>query len=350
MLWKSTAYEQDPGQAPTVTLVVTAYNEEKILKDKILNTFQLDHPKQNFNIIFNTDGSTDGSNDIIKQYPSINLLYEPQRKGKLAAMNRSIRHAAAGIVIFSDANTLLNKDCINNILPHFNNPRVGGVAGEKKIFAGDGVAGGEGAYWKYESFLKKLDSRLYSVVGAAGELFAIRKSLYTPLDEQVILDDFVQSLLLCKKGYVVRYEPAAYASEKASFSLADEKERKIRISAGGFQAMIRLKSLLNIFKYGLLSFQYISHRVLRWTLCPLSLILVFLAAIYLYIQLGSPLYGVIAGLQVLFYLAAIASLYSPSRLFYLPFYFCFMNYCVVAGFIRYLRGRQQATWQKAARQ
>lgn len=348
-IWKSTGYKSGTGELVPVTLIIASYNEEKILRNKITNCLQLDYPQEKFNIIFVTDGSTDNSNEVIKEYPSIKLLYNPERKGKLAAMNRAVRHIEGGILVFSDANTLLNKDCIINMLRHYADPKVGGVAGEKKIISEDGIAKGEGAYWKYESFLKKLDSELYSVVGAAGELFSIRFSLYTPLNEDIILDDFVQSLKLCEKGYVVRYEPEAFAGELASPTLADEKERKIRISAGGFQAIGKLKGLLNIFRYGILSFQYISHRVLRWTLCPLSLLLAILSSIYLYIYAPGSLYKTVLVLQALFYLLAIAGSFLRWRILYLPFYFCFMNFCVFAGFLRFVRGRQLATWEKAGR-
>lgn len=348
-IWKPRVYKADIPDLVPVTLIVAAFNEEKIMRTKIANTLQLDYPQEKFNIIFVTDGSTDGSNAMIKQFPAIKLLYEPERRGKLAAMNRAVRHVEGGILIFSDANTVLNSDCIHKLVRHFNDPRVGGVAGEKRIISEDGVAGGEGTYWKYESLLKRLDSDLYSVVGAAGELFSIRSALYTPLNEDIILDDFVQSLKLCEKGYVVRYEPDAFAGERASSTLAEEKERKIRISAGGFQAIRKLKGLLNIFRYGILSFQYISHRVLRWTLCPLSLVLALISSGYLYMYASDSIYKAAVVLQVIFYLLAVAGLFLRWRILYLPFYFCFMNYCVFAGFLRFVQGRQPAAWQKAER-
>ncbi|MBO9572308.1 MAG: glycosyltransferase, partial [Chitinophagaceae bacterium] len=274
---------------------------------------------------------------------------EQERKGKLAAINRAMRYVNSEIVVFSDANTLLNEKCIINLVRHYKNKKVGGVAGEKRVFTSEGEPGGEGAYWRYESFLKKLDSDLYSVVGAAGELFSIRKSLYTPLKENIILDDFVQSLHVCLKGYVVRYEPEAYAMEKASISLADERERKIRISAGGFQAIGQLINLLNFFRYRTLSFQYISHRVLRWTLAPLSLVMLFFSSVYLCISLNSPFYGIILALQLLFYTLAIIGSFSKLKFFYLPHYFCFMNYCVVKGFWRFVLGKQGVAWHRAER-
>ncbi len=227
---------------PEISLVVTAYNEESIIKEKILNTLSLDYPEDKLKIIFITDGSTDSTPYIIGSYPRITLLHHSERKGKLAAMNRVIEHINTEYVIFSDANTLLNPDCIKKIVPHYANALTGGVSGEKKVSSSNNAVSGEGIYWKYESFLKKLDSELYTTVGAAGELFSIRTSLYTPLPENTIIEDFVQSLLLCMKGYKVKYEPLAFSQEKASLTITDEMERKIRISAGAFRAMGLLKS------------------------------------------------------------------------------------------------------------
>lgn len=342
---KSTSYIQSMDDYPSITMLVAAYNEEEILETKIRNTIGLSYPIDKYQILFITDGSTDKSNEIVSAHPSVKLMFEAERKGKLAAINRAIKNIETEIVIFSDANTLLNKDSLINLIYHFKDEKVGGVAGEKRVNDG---AGSEGAYWRYESFLKKLDSKLYSVVGAAGELFCMRTSLYQPL-EGVIIEDFIQSLMLCMKGYVVRYEPNAFATEKASLSLKDEQERKTRISAGGFQAIGKLSGLLNIFRYRVLSFQYISHRVLRWTLSPLSLILLFPASVYLYIYTSGNFYALAFWLQVVCYLAAFIGWFTRLKIFQLPFYFFFMNLCVVAGFFRYLRGNQQATWRKASR-
>lgn len=345
---QSNSYDLSADNLPPVTMVIAAFNEEAILEAKIQNTLSLNYPIDKYQILFITDGSTDRTNEIVKAYPGVKLMFQAERKGKLDAVNRAIKNIDTEIVIFSDANTMLNKHSILNLIRHFKDEKVGGVAGEKKVLEADGQVGGEGAYWKYESFLKKLDSRLYSVVGAAGELFCMRTSLYEPL-HGIIIEDFVQSLLICKKGYVVRYEPGAFATETASLSLDDERERKTRISAGGFQAIGKLSGLLNIFRFGTLSFQYISHRVLRWTLTPLSLILLILASLYLYIYTSNGFYAVIFWLQAVGYAAALIGWVTRLRLFHLPFYFFFMNLCVVAGFFRYLRGTQQATWHKASR-
>jgi cellulose synthase/poly-beta-1,6-N-acetylglucosamine synthase-like glycosyltransferase len=261
------------------------------------------------------------------------------------------------ILIFSDANTLLNREAFTHIIEHYRDPKVGGVSGEKKVISDGQVPGqGEGLYWKYESVLKKLDSDYYSVVGAAGELFSVRRELFEKVPENIVLDDFYISLNICKRGLVVRYEPRAYAMETPSFSLKDEKKRKVRISAGAFQSMVILKDLLNISRYGKLAFLYISHRVLRWAVCPFALPLILLLNVIIVGAGNAPLYTVILAAQVLFYMLAVMGwLFSGSaarnfKLFYVPYYFVFMNVSVWGGLSRYLNGAQSAMWEKARRE
>ncbi|MBC9928796.1 glycosyltransferase family 2 protein [Chitinophaga qingshengii] len=341
---------------PPVSLVIAAYNEADFIEQKIHNTLQLDYPSDKLEIIFVTDGSSDQTPDIIAQYPSIRLLHQPQRHGKTAAINRAMKQVQHPVVIFCDANTLLNSAAIKNIVQHYADEKTGGVAGEKKVVAtgSTGAAATEGIYWKYESLLKKLDADLYSVVGAAGELFSIRTTLYTPVEEDVILDDFIISLRINMAGYRIAYAPDAYAMEAPSFSMEEEHKRKVRISAGGFQSIVMLSPLLNIFRYPLLAFQYISHRVLRWTLSPLSLPLLLISNIVLVWTGAGIFYQLVLAAQLCFYLAALvgyqqAKAHRKSKLFYIPFYFLFMNIAVYQGFFRYIGKKQSAAWDKAQR-
>ena len=346
-----------PAFQPHVTLIVAAFNEEELIEKKILNTLEIDYPQENLQLIFVTDGSDDSTPQVVRKYSSILLLHNAERRGKVAAMNRAMKYVKSPVVIFSDANTLLNPESVKKIVRHYADPQVGGVAGEKKIldFSNNTAAGvGEGIYWKYESFIKRLDSSYYSVVGAAGELFSIRTELFEEVNENVILDDFVISLRICKRGFRVIYEPAAFAIETPSFSIKDEQKRKIRISAGGFQAMYILKDLLNIIKYPKLSFQYISHRVLRWTLCPLFLPLIFISNLYLVVNNRGIVYNVLLITQLIFYaFAFIGWLFANKniklKIFYLPYYFLFMNLSLYLGFIRYIRNKQSVLWEKASR-
>ncbi|HET7001826.1 MAG TPA: glycosyltransferase family 2 protein, partial [Puia sp.] len=251
---------------PDVTLVVAAYNEADCIERKLKNSLDLDYPAGKLRWIFITDGSTDDTADIIHRYSGVVLLHQNERKGKVAAINRAMKYVETPYVIFSDANSLINQTAIHEIMKHYADPRVAAVAGEKKIISegkDNAVGSGESIYWKYESLLKRLDSELYSVVGAAGELFSIKTSHFFQVSEDVIIEDFVQSMKICMDGYLVRYEPKAYASETASVSIREEQKRKVRIAAGAFQAIIILKKLFNVYKYPLLSFQFISHRILR---------------------------------------------------------------------------------------
>jgi cellulose synthase/poly-beta-1,6-N-acetylglucosamine synthase-like glycosyltransferase len=341
---------------PEVTLIVAAFNEEDYIEEKIRNTFELDYPSHLLKIIFITDGSTDNTPVIAGGFLGIQVLHEPQRRGKVAAMNRAMKYVNTPYVISSDANTLLNPACVKEMVKHYQDPSVGGVAGEKKLISteADGAAAvGEGLYWKYESFLKKMDSELYSVVGAAGELFSFRSDLFASTREDMIIEDFVQSLEICLKGYVIRYEPKAFAMEDSSLSMKEEEKRKVRICAGAFQAMVHLRRLFNIFKYPVLSFQFISHRVLRWTLCPLSVGILFVSNAILLFEPGL-FYPLFFALQLSFYLLAVAgwSLAHKNiriKSLYLPYYFLFMNMSVFMGFVRFLRKNQTILWEKASR-
>jgi poly-beta-1,6-N-acetyl-D-glucosamine synthase len=342
---------------PEVTLVIAAFNEAAFIQEKIENSLSLVYPPGKLKFLFVADGSEDETVDIIKKYPQIDLFFKPEREGKSMAINRVMPFVTTGIVVFSDANTLLNKNCIKEIVKHYRNPAVGAVAGEKVVAAGNGEGGiagaGEGLYWKYESFLKKMDARFYSVVGAAGELFSIRTALFESVHKNVLLDDFIISMKICQKGYRVMYEPAAYATEAPSFSLKEEQKRKIRISAGGWQSVFMLKSLLNIFKYGKLSFQYISHRVLRWIICPWLLPALFIAN-WLLLYADQSFYSVFFLGQCLFYTAALlgwlfARISIKVKLLYIAYYFVFMNVALYLGFIRFMKKSQTVLWDKAKR-
>jgi cellulose synthase/poly-beta-1,6-N-acetylglucosamine synthase-like glycosyltransferase len=275
-------------------------------------------------------------------------------------MNRGMKLVTTPLVVFSDANTMLGKESIKRIVALFSSPKVGCVSGEKRIINKDSdtaSGAGEGLYWKYESALKKWDAELYSVVGAAGELFAIRTALYKEVEKDTLLDDFIISLRVAQDGYTIQYDPEAYAIESASANVKEELKRKIRISAGGIQSVVRLRSLLNIFKYGKLSFQYISHRVLRWTVTPVCLLLLLPAGWALAANEGLldfGFYSTLFWLQVIFYMAALTGWFLENRetrikLLFIPYYFFIMNLSVFLGFFRYMSKTQSVNWERAKR-
>jgi len=346
-----------PDQLPTCTIIVAVYNEESLLDEKLKNTLALNYPPEKLEFVFITDGSTDGSAAIVKAYPQVRLMHSDERKGKIAAVHRAMETVTTKVVVFTDANTFLNEDALVNICRHYSDITVGAVAGEKRVYSsGANATAGEGFYWKYESKLKAWDSELYSVVGAAGELFSIRTELYQPVQPDTILDDFMISLLLTQKGYRVIYEPAAFATETASQNVTEELKRKIRIAAGGIQSIIRLKGLLNPFPYPILTFQYVSHRVLRWTIVPFLMMLALLINLIIVFSGSISLtYQLLLLAQVGFYLLAISGWIMEERhikikIFFIPYYFCMMNYAVVMGIGRYFSGKQSAIWEKAKRE
>ncbi|CAN5386450.1 glycosyltransferase family 2 protein [soil metagenome] len=345
---------------PDVTLIVPAYNEADCLPAKVANSLGQLYPRERIQYLFVTEGSTDGSDDYLHTHygDSIDVLGGSERRGKVAAMNRAMQQIQTPIVIFTDANTQLNPQAVRNIVRHFRDPQVGAVAGEKRIQTTDAesaAGSGEGLYWKYESQLKRWDAELQTIVGAAGELFAVRTHLYEPVSTDTILDDFMISLLIAGQGYRVAYEPEAYALERPSFSILDEQKRKIRIAAGGFQSMARLTDLLNPFRHGWLTFEYVSHRVMRWAVTPLCLPLILLLNTGLVLRDGwASGWGLLLMAQVLFYGAAWLGYILEKRQLrwkavFVPFYFTFMNVCALAGLVRYLRGNQSGTWEKARR-
>lgn len=355
---KPAIHQISPADFPYVSLLIAAYNEEKIVDEKMSNCFELGYPKDKLKIVWITDGSTDSTNEKLSRYSNTEVLFEPKRGGKTAALNRAMNFINTDIVIFTDANTILNKDSITEIVNAFSDPKVGCVAGEKRIAltsATNTSSLGEGAYWKYESVLKEMDSRLNTTAGAAGELFAVRKDLYEYVEEDTLLDDFIISMRIAKKGYKIRYCKNAYAVEGGSLNMREEKKRKVRIAAGGIQSVIRLSSLLNVFKYPLLSFQYISHRVLRWTITPVLLISLFPFNIILVLNEEQIIYKILLSLQILFYLAAHTGKIFERRniklsVFLIPYYFMFMNFNVFSGLIYLLKKKRgDGTWEKAKR-
>lgn len=345
---------------PEVTLFVAAYNEIDYVDEKVKNSYSLNYPREKVRQVWVTDGSDDGTPDLLRKYDGVEVYHEDARGGKIGAMNRGMKFVQSPIVIFSDGNTTLGKDAIQEIVNLFKNPKVGCVSGEKRIYNKDtdaAAGAGEGMYWKYESTLKKWDAELYSVVGAAGELFAIRTELWQEVEKDTLLDDFIISLRVAMSGYTIQYNPEAYAIEGASANVKEELKRKVRISAGGIQSVIRMRELLNVFKYGTLSFQYISHRVLRWTLTPLLLLCIIPINLVLAMQAGfdfSNTYTLLFAGQILFYAAALLGWFLENRkikvkVLFIPYYFFIMNLSVYLGFRRYLKGQQSVNWERAKR-
>lgn len=329
---------------PTVTLLIPAYNEAAVIAAKLNNSLALDYPSDRLTIVVVADGSDDETAVITQQFQpqGIQLYYQPQRQGKIAAVNRVMPHLNSDIVVFTDANAMLEPGTLTAIVRNFADPDVAAVAGAKKV-----TAGGEGLYWRYESYLKQCDSRLSSVMGAAGELFAVRHGLFAPPEQDSIIEDFVMSMRLVADGWRVVYEPEAIAREPAATTLNADWQRRTRIAAGGFQSVRRLPQLLHP-RQGRVAWQYVSHRVLRWAVTPFLLPLAYLLNLALWPR---PFYQLLLLGQTLFYLLAGWGGWRARQgvrrgLPYTIFFFCFTNLAALAGFWRYVTNRQPVTWQK----
>jgi len=348
--------EQTNKKLPSLALIIPSYNERAYLDEKIKNSFHLNYPKHLLEIIFVTDGSNDGSDVYLKTQDNITTYHVNERGGKIAAMNRVVPHIKADILVFSDANAMLNEEALMVIATCFNDEKVGCVAGEKRIKIGDkskAATAGEGFYWKYESALKNWSSQFNSAIGAAGELFAIRTELFEAPTTDTILDDFLISLAVIPHGFKIAYTKEAYALEAGSMSIQEEMKRKVRICTGGIQSIVRTRSLLNPIKYPVFAFQYLSHRCLRWTITPLALFLLIPINLYLAYQLQGS-YLVLGLLHGLFYfLGGLGFIFKTRKLqnkfLFIPFYFLMMNFSALLGMKRYILNEQSVLWEKSQR-
>ena len=344
-------------ELPTMTLMICAYNEEDVVKEKMENTLALDYPKDKFRIMWVTDGSNDHTNELLKAYPEVDIVFSPERKGKTAALKHGLRELKTRYVAFTDANTMINSGALREIARLFSDPTVGCVSGEKRVAArkaGEMAAEGEGLYWKYESTLKRWDSELYSAMGAAGELYAIDPKLCREVPDEALLDDFMLSMYVVLAGKRIAYTPEAFAREYGSANIYEESKRKRRIAAGGLQSIWWLRSMLNPLHQPLVTFQYVSHRVLRWSITPFAMVLLLLANIALVAMGAGTFYTVMIILQTIFYLMALAGWLQnrfgyKNKLLYTAYYFVFMNFNVFRG-MAYLKSHgKSGAWEKAKR-
>jgi biofilm PGA synthesis N-glycosyltransferase PgaC len=330
---------------PEVTVLIPAYNEAGYIAAKIENSLALEYPPDKLKIVVAADGSDDETASIASRYAGVTVYTRPERQGKAAAINRVMPLIDSEIVLFTDANALITPGSLQRMVANFADPAIGGVDGEKQV-----KGGGEGLYWRYESYLKRNDSAFGSVMGAAGEIFAIRRSAFRPTEEDAILEDFVLSLRLVAAGWRVVYEPGAVAWETAAPSLADDWQRRTRIAAGGLQSVSRLPEMLNP-RLGWPFCQYTSHRVLRWVITPFLLPALLISNL---LVISRPLYRLFLAGQLAFYgaglLGYLLTLNGRQSGFLRGItYFCLANLAALAGFWRYATGRQPVTWRKTRR-
>jgi cellulose synthase/poly-beta-1,6-N-acetylglucosamine synthase-like glycosyltransferase len=341
--------EQD---LPTVTLLIAAHNEESWIQDRIENALQMDYPADKLEILVASDGSSDATARLVGDFFSrgVRLLEYSVNHGKAITLNASIPQASHSIVVFSDANTSFDGGAIRNLVRWFTDPGVGTVCGRLVLTDPRKGKNIDSLYWKYETFLKKCESRLGALLGANGAIYALRQSDYVPIPPDTLVDDFMIPLVArLRDNKAIIYDHDAVAWEECPPELEDEFRRRARIGAGGFQAMVRLLPLLSPAQ-GWVSFSFLSHKILRW-LCPFFLILALAANAVL---LESRFYLVLMFGQLGFYLVSALGGVLPGRgltgrLLRLPAMFTSMNLALLVGFWNWICRPQRGTWQRTAR-
>jgi len=332
---------------PTVAFIISAYNEERIIRDKIENTLKLRYPKELLRIIVASDGSTDATNEIVREYElqGVQLRAFAKREGKSATLNRAVLGLEEEIIIFSDANSFYREDAVERLVDGFGNHRVGCVVGHLIYLDNLSYVGrGEGIYWRYESYLNKLESRLGSVLVATGTIFAIRRELFRPVLQDVA-NDFQLPAEVATQGYSIVYEPEAIAYEQSTYFCKEEFSRKRRIVVRGLTGYRHLR---NSFGGSFRTFQFISRKMLRWWVGPMLPIL-YLSNMAL---IGETPFFAIFLLQTLFYLFAVVGAVLrrgvvKSRIFLVPFYFVIVNMAALAAIATYFAGHRLSSWEKA---
>jgi len=339
------------GELPHITLLISAYNEQDVILEKLDNCFSLDYPTGKLSVLVVSDTSDDRTDEIVQQYPNdrVRLMRIEGRKGKTYGISQVVPEIKSEIIVFSDANAIYNKDTLRHLVKHFALPDVGYVVGNAQYYKTDQSAAGEqeNVYWDMEIKLKVYESRLGSVVGGDGAIYAIRTKLFLPLDEDDI-NDFVNPLQIVLQGYRGVFEPMAICYEHTAESYAQEIGRKRRIVNRSWRGLMKNKSVLNPFRTGVHAFQVFSHKYLRW-IGGLILLLFFVENIFL--MGAGTVYQVIFAAQCMFYLLAIiGSLFEKTkRKIPLPlsviYYFVRVNMASLMGIIDNYNGKKYTTWQ-----
>lgn len=345
---KKSHFEENEGaMLPSVSLIIAAYNEERIIGQKIENSLMLDYPKEKLEIIVASDCSTDRTNEIVRSYAAqgVKLSLQSEHKGKTSALNNTVPKTTGEIIVFSDANGIYRLDALQKLVRRFEDPTVGCVCGQLEYEQTDTslVGGGESLYWRYEIMLKKNEGLFNSLVGANGSIYAIRKTLFSQLDEDM-LDDLGIPLVIYSKGYRTIYEPDATSTEQLPGSLKIEFRKKIRIISRQLVTLWKLRGLWNPFR-DVIGFQILSHKILR-TLVPVFLLCIFFVSMFsdtLIIQ-------IFFVLQLLFYVMAFCGLLFHAFshkviLFLIPFYFCLVNFASLVAIIHFIRGKRYVIWE-----
>ncbi|HVF50394.1 MAG TPA: glycosyltransferase family 2 protein [Pyrinomonadaceae bacterium] len=335
---------------PDVTIIITAYNEERDLAAKLENTLALDYPKERLEIIVASDCSSDRTDDIVREFAArgVRLHRQAERRGKTAAQNAAVTLARGEIILFSDATTLYNTDVLRVMMPNFADEGVGCVAGRLVYVDPSQSSTGHGArsYWGYETFLKERESRTCSLIGVSGCIYAVRRAAYVPMYEEAC-SDFLIATKMVEQGLRTIYEPAAVCTEETNQRTDKEMRMRVRVIAQTYTDLWRHRAMLNPLRSGFYGVQLVSHKVLRYAV-PFFLALIFAASFVL--APYSVLYLVALAGQVLFYATAAAGWLLERagvhvRLLALPHYFVLTNLASVVAFYKFLRGERYARWE-----
>ncbi len=333
-----------------ITFIVPVYNEDRVIRQKISNILDMEYPTDKIEILVVLDGCTDNTINIVNGFNSklIKVFEQNPRKGKIAALNKAVELARSEILVFSDANSLYDKNALKELVIHFEKDDIGCVCGKLKYICSEGtsVESGENIYWKYEEYLKERESILGSLLVANGSIYAMRRSLYSEIDSD-IADDFVNPMRVYNAGYKIIYEPKAIAREKVSSNMKDQFKQKVRIIVQGWKATFRIPDL--IFWSGYIrTWQFLCHKLLRW-LTPFFMIAIFILNLFL---IGDNIYEILFVFQLFVYVFAVIGLvlgqkHKITKIFYVPFYFCLINVAAFMAFLRFLIGFKTDVWEKS---
>jgi cellulose synthase/poly-beta-1,6-N-acetylglucosamine synthase-like glycosyltransferase len=337
---------------PGVTLIIAAYNEEKVIADRLENALAMDYPRDRLQIMVASDGSTDRTDDIVASYaPRGVLLLSLPRKGKIRTLNAAVARATGKILVFTDANIMCRPDALRALVANFADPRVGGVAGHTTYTldpASESSSYGERLYWRYDTWLKKLESQTGSIVSAHGGLYAVRRVLFRPIPDGAVTDDFAISTAVVAQGYRLVFEPDALATEVAVPEAKREFRRRVRLMTRGLRGVFLRRRLLNPRRYGFYSVVLASHKLAR-RLVPVWLAILAVASLAAWSE--GPIYQIAVLGQALFYgMASVGYLLRRSRagrakVLYIPFYYCMANVACSVAWVHALRGRRIEVWQ-----
>jgi cellulose synthase/poly-beta-1,6-N-acetylglucosamine synthase-like glycosyltransferase len=333
---------------PNVTFLITAYNEEKNITEKLENTLSLDYPKEKLEIIVASDASEDRTDEIVKEFADQGVILHrvEGRVGKTETQNQAVKIAKGNIIIFSDATTKYRKDAIRKLVRNYNDSSIGAVSGRYEYVNPTGAPVGIGTilFWKYENGIKAKQVKIKTVTGCCGCIYSVRRFLYEPLPRDII-SDLVEPLKILEKGYRIAFEPEAVAYEETTETSKEEFGMRVRVISRGMYGLLSMRQLFNPFKYGFVSFQLFSHKVLRWMI-PFMLPLLLISNLFL---VGQTFYKLSLIIQILFYIGALGGylldrMGKKAKLLAIPLYYCVVNAASIAAFFRTIFGKKAIVW------